>query len=255
MISGRSVSVAQGVAQRGVRNLLKVPPLIAAPMIVPLFFFAAFTGALSAVGSRQTGYYSFTAFVFVFALYMAAMLVGVFTSFTIALDFESGLGNRLMLAAPKRMSIIGGYLVVALGRGVLAVAVVFGVAVAAGMEVKGSVLDIAALVALALMLNVATTLFGAGVSLRLQSAAAGAVVLIPVYMGMFLTPVFVPRDSLTAWLKTVSGINPLTALVESGRGFLAGDPVSVALAFGAGAGLIALLSIWAVFGMRKAGRG
>jgi hypothetical protein len=175
-------------------------------MIVPLFFFAAFAGPLSAMGSSKSfGYYNFTAFVFVFVQYMAAMLVGVFTSFEIAGDFESGMGRRLMLAAPRRMAIVGGYLMIALGRGILAVMIVWGVALAVGMPVRGDALDIAAIVALALLLNLATTLYGAGVALRFQSASAGTLVLIPVYMALF--------------------------------------------------GLVVALFVWAVLGMRKAGKG
>ncbi|MEA2271414.1 MAG: type transport system permease protein [Solirubrobacteraceae bacterium] len=256
MTAVRSLSVARGVAQRGVRKLKKTPPLLVAPMIVPLFFFAAFAGALSAMGkSKSFGYYNFTAFVFVFVLYMASMLVGVFTAFDIASDFETGMGRRLMLAAPRRMAIVGGYLMVAFGRAVIANVVVWGVALAVGMPVRGSALQIAAIVALALLLNLAATLYGAGIALRFQSASAGTLVLIPIYMALFITPVFTTRDGLTDWLKAVAGVNPLTAPIEAGRGLLADDPVSVALAFGAAVGLVAVLFVWAVLGMRKAGKG
>ena len=86
-------------------------------MLVPLFFFAAFKGALSGIGeTKGFGYYDFTAFQFVFILFMASMFAGVFTAFDIASDFESGMGRRLMAAAPKRMYIIVGYLIVSVGR-------------------------------------------------------------------------------------------------------------------------------------------
>jgi hypothetical protein len=57
---------------------------------------------------------------------------------------------------------------------------------------------------------------------------------------------------MSGWVKTAAGWNPLTAVIESGRGFLAGDPVSVALAFGVCFGLIAAFSLWTVQGMKKA---
>jgi ABC-type multidrug transport system permease subunit len=252
--TGRFFSVARGVAKRGLRKLLKDPPLLLAPMIVPMFFFAAFTGALSAIGETQAfEYYDFTAFVFVFVLYMAAMLVGVFTAFEVAIDYETGLGRRLMLATPRRMAIVVGYVVIGLARGVLAVGVVWAVALATRMPVNGDPLDIAALVALALLLNLATTLYGTGVALRFQSASAGALVLIPVYMVLFMTPVFTTRENLNDWLEKVAGVNPLTLPIEAGRGFLADDPVRVAEAFAACGGLVVVLAAWAALGMRKAG--
>jgi ABC-type multidrug transport system permease subunit len=254
-MAARSLSVARGVAQRGARNLLKEPPLLLAPMVVPMFFFAAFTGALSVIGEQESfDYYDFTAFVFVFALYMATMLVGVFTAFDMAIDYESGLGRRFMMSAPARMAIVAGYLVIALGRGVVAAVVVWGIALATGMPVQGGPLEVAGIVALALLLNVATTLYGSGIALRFQSTAAATLILIPVYMLLFMTPVFTTRDNLTDWLQKVAGVNPLTAPLEAGRGLLADEPVSVALAFAAVAGLVIVLFVWAYTGMGKAGK-
>ena len=255
-MAARSVSVSRGVALRSLRLLLRFRWKLLPPILVPLFFFTAFNGALSSVeDTRGFDYYDYTAFQFVFLLYMSAIFSGVFTAFDIASDFEGGLGSRLMSAAPRRMAIIAGYLVVSLGRCVLAMAVVWAVVLVVGMEVRGDALDIAALMALAVLLNLATTLYGAGVALRLRSSAADTLILIPIFLLLFLTPVFLPREQLSDLLQTVSGVNPLTAAMEAGRGFLANDPVSVGLAFAAVGGLLVLFTAWAVLGMRKASKG
>ncbi len=168
-MSARSVSVAQGVAYQCTRKLIRLPPKLLPSLLLPLFMFAAFGGALGAVGStRGFGYYNYTAFVFVFVVYMAAMFAAVFTTFDIAADYESGFGHRMMLAAPRRLAIVGGYVMVSFWRGLLNVVVVFAIALATGMPVKGDALDIAALIVLAVLLNVATTLYGAGIALRFQ---------------------------------------------------------------------------------------
>jgi ABC-2 type transport system permease protein len=251
--AARSVAVTRGVAWRSTRKLIKNPPFAITPIVIPLFFFAAFSGALSALGDNEDfKYYDFTAFEFVFVFYLAAMFVGIFTSFEIANDYAIGMGRRFMSAAPRRMAIVAGYLVYAFGRAVIALAIVWGVALATGMPVRGDAIDIAGLAGLALLLNLATTLYGAGIALRFQSTAAGVLVLIPVFMAVFLTPVFTERGQLSGWLKTAADINPLTAVMESGRGFLADDPVSVGIAFAAAGGLVIVFTVWAVFGMRKA---
>ncbi len=250
------MSVALGVALRGTRKLLKSPGYAAPPVIIPLLFFAAFTGALSSVSHTQGfHYYNYTAFQFVFALYEGMILVGVFTSFDVARDFEGGFSSRMMVAAPRRMLIVLGYVIVCVGRAAITAAVLWGVALAAGMPVRGSAIDIVGLVALALMLSVAVALYGAGVALRLQTAAAGVLVLIPSFMVMFCSPVLVERHNLHGWLHTVANINPLTPLLESGRGYMANDPVSVVLAFVAAGGLVLVFALWAAGGMRKAERG
>jgi ABC-2 type transport system permease protein len=255
-MSARSVSVAQGVAYQCTRKLIRLPPKLLPSLLLPLFMFAAFGGALGAVGStRGFGYYNYTAFVFVFVAYMASMFAAVFTTFDIAADYESGFGHRMMLAAPRRLAIVGGYVMVSFWRGLLNVVVVFAIALATGMPVKGDALDIAALIVLALLLNVATTLYGAGIALRFQSTASGVLILIPTFMLFFLSPIFIPRHQLSGWLRDAADVNPLTPVLEAGRGFLADDPVKVALAFAALVGLILLFSVWVVGGMRRAERG
>ncbi len=255
MSGARSLSVMLGVALRSARKLLKSPAFMLPPLVIPLFFFAAFIGAFSSLGETPGfEYYDYTAFEFVFVLYQSAALAGVFTSLEIASDYGTGMGRRLMSATPHRTAIVAGYLMPALGRCALAIAVVWAVAVIIGMPVRGDVVDIAGLIALALLLSVATTLYGAGVALRLKSTAAGVLIMIPVFMAVFLTPVFIPRDQLSGWLQYAADWNPITAALEAGRGFMADEPVSVALAFGVCVGLVAVAAVFMVSGLRKAER-
>jgi ABC-2 type transport system permease protein len=53
----------------------------------------------------------------------------------------------------------------------------------------------------------------------------------PVFVLLFLAPVFVPLPLLTGWIHDVANLNPITAVLEAGRGLLAGSPVKVAAAF------------------------
>jgi ABC-2 type transport system permease protein len=255
-VSARSFSVASGVAVRGARKLLGNPLALVGQMAIPLFFFTAFTGALSAVGStRGFGYYNYTAFVFVFVLFQGAIFAGVFAAVEIAADYSSGMGNRLMLSAPRRTAILVGYLAVGLARAVLWIGVVWAIALAVGMPVRGRALEIAGLVALALLLNLAATLWGAGVALRLKTVGSGVLIMIPAFMVLFLSPVVVPRDRLSKWLHDAAGANPFTPPLEAGRGLLAGEPVRVGVAFAAAGGLVIFFAAWAFRGMQRAGQG
>ena len=255
-MAARSLSIARGVSQRSRRKMFKNPVGGLPPILIPLFMFAAFAGALSALGDTEGfDYYDFTAFQFVFVFLMASMLAGAFSAFEIAGDFERGFGHRLMLAAPQRMAIVAGYVIFGIGRFVLGAVVVWGVALLAGMPVEGDALDVAGFVAIGLLLSLAVTLYGAGIALRMQSLTAGTLILIPIFAFLFTTPVFVPRDELDGWLGTIADHNPLTPAMESGRGFLAGDPVSVGLAFGICGGLVVLFALFAVRGMVKAAKG
>jgi ABC-2 type transport system permease protein len=252
----RFFSVALGVNRRSTRKLLKNPAPALPSILLPLFMFAAFAGALSAIADLDGfDYYDYTAFVFVFALVDAAIVTGVFSSFQIASDYESGLGQRLMLATPQRLAIVFGYLLSTLIRFVLTMAVVWAVGLATGLSVRGDALDIAGLMALLLLLTLATTFYGFGIGLRMQSVAAGALVMIPTFVILFLTPLFVERDQLNGWLKTAAGLNPLTPVLEAGRGFVANDPTKVGLAFAVTGGLVVLFFLFTVRGMVSAEKG
>ena len=103
---------------------------------------------------------------------MAAMFTGVFTAFEIANDYETGMGSRFMSAAPRRMAIVAGYVIFGLGRARLRAGGRLGRGPRHGHAHAWRGARHRRVDALALLLNVATTLYGAGVALRLQSTAA-----------------------------------------------------------------------------------
>jgi ABC-2 type transport system permease protein len=74
----------------------------------------------------------------------------------------------------------------------------------------------------------------------------------PVFLVLMLAPVYVPLELLDGWIHAVASWNPMTALVEAGRGLISGEPERSALAVGVGAGLIALSALWGVRGLRRA---
>ena len=74
----------------------------------------------------------------------------------------------------------------------------------------------------------------------------------PVFLTLFLAPVYVPLELLDGWIHTVASANPATFLLEAGRGLIAGDPVEVAAAFGVAFGAVALFVLWALRGLKSA---
>ncbi len=74
----------------------------------------------------------------------------------------------------------------------------------------------------------------------------------PVFLILFLSPVYVPLSLLSGWIHAVASVNPVTALLEAGRGFISGEPVVVALAFAIAVTLPILFALWARGGLRRA---
>ena len=250
----RTLSVAEGVAWRVLHNVFTNPSLLVPSLIFPLFFFTAFAGGLSRIDQVPGFDYppGYTAFQFVFVLLQSAAFGGVFTGFGIARDFESGFGRRLLLSAPHRSGIVLGYAAAALVRWLVTAAVVTVVALLVGMEVAGSGIDLVGLYTLAVCLNIAAILWATGVALRLRTMQAGPVMQMPVFLLLFFAPVYVPLALLQGWIHGVATYNPITRVLEAGRGFLAGSPTEVGLAIGVAVALVLAFSLWALRGLRSA---
>jgi ABC-2 type transport system permease protein len=74
----------------------------------------------------------------------------------------------------------------------------------------------------------------------------------PVFLILFFAPVYVPLSLLTGWIHAVATVNPLTRVLEAGRGFISGDPTEIGFAFAAAVALALGLSAWALRGLRRA---
>jgi ABC-2 type transport system permease protein len=249
-----TIAVARGVSWRVLHTFFTNKAFLLPSVAFPLFFFTAFVGGLSRI-SQVPGFdfpSGYTAFQFVFVLLQSAAFAGVFTGFGIARDFESGFMRRLMLAAPNRSGILLGYAVSALVRWLTVAAIVTVVALLAQMEIGGSGVDLFGLYALALLLNLAGTLWATGVAMRLRTQQAAPVMQMPVFLILFFAPVYVPLALLEGWIHAVASVNPLTALLEAGRGLIAGEPELTLAAFAIVVGLILGFSLWALRGLRSA---
>lgn len=251
------LAVSRAIAKRNLIHYLKNPTLIVPSILFPLVFLMANAGGLSNVQNIPGFDYppGYTTFQFIFVFLQASAFGGIFSGFAIAGDGESGFSLRLMLAASQRKGIVLGYLISGVIRIHLTYTVITGVALLAGMKIDGSAADLFALYLVGLLVNMTATLWSAGFFLRFPTLQAGPFVQIPVFVALFLAPVFVPLSLLTGWIEAIASVNPATALLEAGRSLAAGTSADLVLAFASGLGLLALLSVFALLGLRKAERG
>jgi ABC-2 type transport system permease protein len=249
-------ATARAVAWRSLHLTYTNPALLAPSVVFPLVFYVAFAGGLSSVGNVPGFAYpaGYDTWQYGFVLLQASAFGGVFSGFGIAADFERGFGRRLMLAAPRREAIVVGYLLGALGRATVTATLLTLVALAAGMRPTGDLADVVALALLAAFVCSAACLFAAGVAMRLKTLQAGPAMQMPVFVVLFLAPVFVPLRLVEGWVHGVATVNPVTALLQGARDLLAGQDVQAALVAGVAVGLVALFSLWALGGLRAAER-
>ena len=249
-------NVARGVAWRSIHNTVVNPAILVPSIIFPLFFLIAFAGGLSRISDIPNFHYrpGYTAFQFVFVFLQSAAFGGVFTGFAIARDFDSGFARRLLLSAPRRSGIIAGYAVGALLRWAITGTVVTIAALIAGMNVFGSGIDLLGLLGLGILMNLVAALWACGLAMFLRTEQAGALIQMPVFVLLFLAPVYVPLNLLQGWIHDVANLNPATVVLEAGRGLLAGSPVNVAIAFASLSASFVVRMLFARRGLRSAER-
>lgn len=250
--------VTRAVAWRNLKNTTARPAVALPPLIIPLVFFATFAGGLAALGRTPNfaEYFpgTYTSFQFVFVWMQGSSFQGMFSGFLVARDFEDGFAKRLLIAAPNRLGVLAGYLLSTLARAVVGGALLFGVGLLAGIRSGGSIAEVFALVSVGLLLTMMTSLWAAGVALRFRSIQSGPLMQVPIFLVIFLSPVFVPFALLEGWIKPTARFNPFTVFMEQGRNLISGNDPKIALVYGVSAAVIAVMSVWAVRGLRSAER-
>ena len=250
----RTWDVVSGVAWRTLKNALTNPQILLPTIAFPLFFFTAFAGGLSQVAEIPGFDFppGYTAFQFVFVLLQSAAFSGVFTGFGLARDFEGGFAKRLLLAAPHRSGIVLGYALAALCRWAVVGGLLTLVALVVGMQVGGGPVDLVGLYDLAALVNFCGFFWAGGIAMRFRTIQAAPLMQMPVFLVLFFAPVYVPLELLEGWIEGVASVNPVSYLLETGRGFIAGDPPHVLGSFAIAIGLGVAFWTWAFLGLRKA---
>ncbi len=120
------------------------------------------------------------------------------------------------------------------------------------MQITGDGVDVVGLYGLAALLVLVGYGWAAGVAFRFRSIQAGPLMQTPVFLLLFLAPVYVPIGLLKGWIHTVAQINPATAFLEAGRGLISGVHDHTGLAYIAAVVLIVLFAFWMLSGLRSA---
>jgi ABC-2 type transport system permease protein len=252
-LTTRYARAARAIAWRQLRVMITNPAFLVPSILMPVFFFTAFAGGLSAISNAPTfDYPDYSTFQYVFVLIQSAMFGGVFAGFSIAADFEGGFARRMLLATGSHSALIVGYSLAALVRATIVWTVVTILALSTGASIDPTVTDAIGLIVLVTLVNAAALLFACGVAMRLRTMQAAPLIQLPAFLIIFTAPVYVPRDLLEGWVASVADFNPITAVLEAGRELILGAPADALLAFGAAAGLMSVMALWAVTGLRRA---
>ena len=250
------LTVSLGLAWRSLILVRRMPSVFLPSLIMPLFILIATAGAFRGISQLpQFEGASYLRFTIPLATVMGAGFAGINAGMTMARDIEGGFVDRLVASPAPRITLIVGPLIAAALRSLFTTTVVLLAGLIGGIPPPG-VWGTAVIYLLGVGFSCATACWAMGVALRARTIQAAPLMQVVVFLSVFTSVAYAPREVLTGWLHAVSNLNPVTYILEASRAAELGTLGWSELWRGlvAAAGLIALLGTWALSGLASLGR-
>ncbi|MEI7992695.1 MAG: ABC transporter permease [Actinomycetota bacterium] len=210
------------LARRSVLGRIRQPAVLAPSFVFPLFFAALSASSYSRV-KNAPGFPKVDSFL-QFGL-AAAVMQGAFFGATsaaadLAVDIEQGFWERLMTSPVHRTSIVIGRLMSSLVVGALQATVFIGFLAAFGVRVRSGPIGIVSIVVSASLVSLAMSTLMSTFAIKTGSPEVVQGMFPLVFVLMFLSSTFMPRELMHGWFRRVVDVNPISYLAEGMRGFV-----------------------------------
>ena len=234
------------LAKRALRNSLRRPQFLAPLLIFPSMFLAVNVGGLQST-TELPGFEEvrgFLDFQLAAAITQSTLLGGVTAGIATALEIEGGFFDRLATAPIPRAAIVVGRL---LSTAVLAVFQVLWfliIGLLFGAEIAGGIPGALLVILIGVIAALGFGAIGMTLAFRARNASTVQGIFPIVFVILFLSSAFFPRELLQAPADWLADINPLSYIAEGMR-----DPIITGISAGpVFAGLAAAAGLAVVFG-------
>jgi ABC-2 type transport system permease protein len=219
------VSQTVAMSHRSIIALVRQPSLVVPSLLFPLFFAAlgtaAFGRAVSIPGFPAVD--SFLDFALAGAIIQGVLFGSTVSASALAIDIESGFFDRLLASPTSRTSILIGRLAGAMVYGALQTIVFILVLIPFGLSVKSGPIGVVVMVAGGLLTALAVGALMSAMAIRTGSSEAVQGSFPLLFIMMFFSSAFFPRETMSGAHKTVADINPVSYLVEGFRSLTIDD--------------------------------
>jgi ABC transporter DrrB family efflux protein len=210
-----------GLAKRTLLHMTRTPQAVLfaiQPAMILVLFRYVLGGAIKIPGSSYVDY-------FVPAVFLEAMLLGtIATAIGMADDLRSGIIDRFRSLPMARPAVLAGRTIADLGRCVLALALMTGLAVAVGFRFHGTIPAALAAMALIIAFGFAFSWFNATIGLITKDPETAQVAgVIPFFLLMFASSAIVPISTMPGWLQPFARDQPFSVTASAVRALLQGD--------------------------------
>lgn len=213
------VAQTAAMSRRSVLAILRQPTMFVPSLVFPLFFAALGSSSFS----RATSLPGFPRVDSFLALSLAASVIqGVLFGSTsggaaLAIDIENGFFDRLLASPTSRVSILVGSLAGSALFGAVQALFFTVVMMIFGVHIYGGVGAVIVIVVAGGLIGLSIGGFLAAMALRTGSAEAVQGVFPLLFIMLFFSSAFFPRETMRGVYRTIANINPVSHLYEGMR--------------------------------------
>jgi ABC-2 type transport system permease protein len=207
------------LAKRSTLELFRQPALVIPSIVFPLFFSflgnSSFGKTTSLPGFPKVN--SYLQFQLAGTITQGVLFGSVTGAAALATDIENGFFDRLLASPTSRLSILFGRLAGSTLFGALETAVFVLVLLPFGADVSAGLPGIIAMVISGALIALAVGALMSSVALKTGSAEAVQGTFPLLFILLFFSSAFFPRETMSGLYKTIAGLNPISHLVEGLR--------------------------------------
>lgn len=216
------------------RSLDTIITVVVTPIAMLLLFVYVFGGAIG----TQTGSIAYVDFITPGVVIMTVSSGIAYAAFRLSTDLQQGVISRFRTMPVAPSSVLSGQALSSTLSNLFSCVLVVAVALLVGFRPEADVAAWLSFVGLLVLFTLATTWLAMFFGLLAKSAEGAGAFSYILLLLIFISPSFVPTDSMKPWLRGFAENQPMTPIIESMRSLLtegtAGPDIWAAFAWAAG---------------------
>jgi ABC-2 type transport system permease protein len=232
------------MSRRSITALRRQPAMVIPPMVFPLFFLALGTSSFSR--AQFPGGASYLEVAFAGSIMQGVLFGSTAGATALATDIENRFFDRLLASPSSRLSILFGRLAGAAAFGGLQVTVFLVLLVPFGLRIEAGPVGALVMILAGALIALAVGALMAAMALRTGSAEAVQGSFPLLFVLLFFSSAFWPRQQMSGMYRTIADFNPISHLVEGLRALTIDGLAAGAVARAVGIPLVVLVGTLAL---------
>lgn len=240
------IRASHALGRRALRSSIRRFQFLFPLFVMPCLFLATNVGGLERTQDLPgfTDVNGFLDFQLAAAICQSMLIGGVVTGVAQALEIEQGFFDRLVASPTPRPALVFGRLYASAALAVVQAVFFLTVGLIFGAHIVSGVVGVLVVVALAVVAAIAFSALGMMLAFRVRNASVVQGIFPLVFVILFVSSAFFPRDLLQSPASWIADYNPLSYIAEGLRAPIIGDLDATAMIEGfAAAGLLLILFV------------